>query len=164
MRTLRKLLWVCILSLISGGAFADGAPLVKSSIARGKEATVLSPKEMGRLDAVRKGNTTRDVTLVVIDKNAFLSTVISITSPSGKVGKFTLLKSYVRDELHSWIGLGERPGDTANFVLSDGGGLSGHVDMGHERFVFESLNSTTQAMVDVDTSIGYEHIGSEPKK
>jgi hypothetical protein len=94
--------------------------------------------------------------VVSIDRNAFLSTVISITSPSGKVGKFTVKKTSVRENLHSWTFSGPGPMDSAIFVLSDEGDISGQVDFGRERFTFESINETVHVMVDVDASATQE--------
>jgi hypothetical protein len=151
-----RALIICLSALFCGGAFADGAQLIKSRITRDKEEATLTVKERDSLDRVRKGHGVRSVSVVSIDRNAFLSTVISITSPSGKVGKFTVNKTSVRENLHSWTFSGPGPMDSAIFVLSDEGDISGQVDMGRERFTIESINATVHVMVDVDAGAPQE--------
>jgi hypothetical protein len=94
---LRKLLFAGLLALLTGGAFADGAPLFRA-LPVDREVATFTPTERKRISNERESPGTRRATVVSIDRNALFGTVLNVTAPDGTIVTFIRERSNTTEE------------------------------------------------------------------
>jgi len=89
--SIRIALVYALASLACQVAFADGATLIRSTVAKGQEAAALSAADVKRSNDLRQGVAVRSVAVVLLDSNALASNIVRVNLPSGEAVEFIKL-------------------------------------------------------------------------
>jgi hypothetical protein len=155
---------VTVLMLPSDAAIAaDGIPLIKSYVAADKEASTFSKTELKRIADVRASRSAGRVSITSIDRNAFLSTILTINLPSGEVLTFTKLReeqvdptnakpANPKDLQYVWVGTTASGGQAVFTVSPDGTSITGTISERGKDFFLSTLNSKTQYLMEIDNT------------
>jgi len=176
MKSLLHATIVCLGVLFGGSsARADGTPLIKSYVGADKEAATFNAKELKRLADARSSRGARSVSVISIDRNAFLGNILTIATPSGEVLRFTKLREeYVdsikarppnpKDMNYMWTGQSANGGFATFSVTADGAFIAGSVtdDQG-KRFNISSVNAKNQYLVEIDSAAAELMVDDTPK-
>lgn len=152
---------------------ADGIPLIKSYVAADKEAATFTKAEQNRLADVRASRSAGRVSITSIDRNAFLSTMLTIVLPSGEVLTFTKVREENVDPVNArppnpkdmhyvWVGKTTSGGEAIFSVAPDGTSIKGNIREKGKEYFIGTINGQRQFLMEIDHSVNAKMLDDTP--